>query len=228
MRRFFLCATVLALTLNTPGSLNSASLDNPVITRVEEDWQLIVATPDTTEQGPQATICMSPTSVQSDPFVAFDLNYREYPDFESGGMQVQVWSNNQVIQTATQHRDQFATDNETITWTQSMSLSDSQVTYQVKNGSSMTWGQFGGDDDLQVTFPTSAADLGAYSPDYSANSSGVTWQSNRVTSLTLVQIRYYAGSMLINTDTNPRVIVSNTSSSSDSNGQPSTQNSSGN
>lgn len=213
MRRFFLYATVLAFTLNTPGSITSAYLDNPPITRVEEDWTLVVASPDVVEEGPQITTCMSPTSDKSSPFVAFDLNYREYPDFQAGGMQVQVWSNDQVLRTSTQHDEQLAEVNETITWTQSMSLTGSQVIYRVKNGNSSTWDDFGGDGNLLVTFATSLTDLSAYSPETSATNSGVTWQSNRVSSLVLTSVRYYAGDILVNTDNNPRTVVSNTSNS---------------
>jgi hypothetical protein len=36
--------------------------------------------------------------------------------------------------------------------------------------------------------------------------SGVGWQSNRVTEMTLVQVRYYRGGQLISTDNGPRSV----------------------
>jgi hypothetical protein len=207
MRRALAYATAVGLALGIPLPLNSArSADTQTITRVEEDWQLVIDSPSTDEVGPQITTCMSAVSDGSDPFVAFDMNYREYPDFRPGGMQLQVWSNNQVDGTASQHDDQLAEDGETITWTQSMSLSGSTITYQVKNGQSDTWDEFGGGSNLLVSFSSTAPDLSGYSPDTSAKKSGVTWESNRVTSMTLLRVRYYAGSVLVNTDSTSRTI----------------------
>src|SRR6516225_2505779 len=60
--------------------------------QVEEDWQLVIASPDPDESGPQITTCMSPVSDGSTPFVAFDLNYIDYPPFSPGGLEVKVYS----------------------------------------------------------------------------------------------------------------------------------------
>src|SRR5579864_5748369 len=87
--------------------LGSASAQAPAATdRIEEDWELVIATPDLVAAGPQITTSMSPSAdLTSSPFVAFDLNYREYPDFTPGGMQVQVWSAKQLVGMATQKAD---------------------------------------------------------------------------------------------------------------------------
>src|SRR5438309_1662259 len=90
--------------------------------QVEEDWELVVAATDFDAVGPQITTSMGPSAdPTSSPFVAFDLNYREYPDYTAGGMQVQVWSGKQLVTTATQEYAQLNTANETVTWTQRMS-----------------------------------------------------------------------------------------------------------
>ena len=97
--------------------------------RVEEDWRLVVASPDVDGVAPQITTSMCPVADRTQsPFVAFDLNYREYPTFTAGGYQAQVWSNDQLLQNSSGGKtDQFATANETITWTQRMSLANGQV-----------------------------------------------------------------------------------------------------
>ena len=176
--------------------------------RVEEDWQLVIATPDINQIGHQITTTMSPN--QDDPtcFVAFDLNYREYPTFLAGGMQIQVWEDNAVLATSGQGNAQFSTTGETVTWTQRMSFpGDGTIHYRVKNGQSTTWGQFGqGNGLLTVSFPTTLNSLIGYSADYSAAQSAASWQSNHVTSLTLVQVRYYAAGRLIATDTTSRPV----------------------
>lgn len=177
------------------------------IDRVEEDWQLVVAQPDIEAVGPQITTSMSPVADGSSPFVAFDLNYSEYPSFQAGGMQLQVWSGNELLDTSSEGTAQFNTPGETVTWTQRMSLSNGSIEYQVLNGQSTTWGQFGqSGGNLSVDFASSLADLSGYSPDTSKANSGATWQSNHVTSLTLMQVRYYSNGSLVKIDATPRSI----------------------
>lgn len=199
----FLSASVLI-------SLASAQAQTPVqlIDQVQEDWKLVVRAPDTVGVGPQITTCMSPVSDKSSPFVAFDLNYREYPSFQAGGMQLQVWSGGSVLSTSSQGSNQFSTVNETVTWTQQMSISAGTLTYGIANGRSTTWGRFGqGYGLLNVTFPTTITDLSlTYSPDVSAANSGASWEANYVTSMTLIQVRYYSNGQLIATDSTPRSV----------------------
>jgi hypothetical protein len=179
----------------------------PVPDQVEEDWQLVIAYPDVAGNGPQITTCMSPVADSSAPFVAFDLDYREFPVYQPGGMQIQVWSGNNVVATSSQTGLLFNTPGETITWTQRMKVANGTVNYQIVNGQSVTWGQFGqGNGQLTVSYNTSATSMAGYSPGLSVANSGVTWESNLVTSLMLVQVRYYANGQLIATDTKPRQV----------------------
>jgi hypothetical protein len=85
---------------------------------------------------------------------------------------------------------------------------DNTISYKIVNGQSTTWGAFGSLQGLsRVAFNTSIASLASYSPDTSVANSGVGWQSNRMSSMTLVQVRYYSQGQLISTDTNPRSVV---------------------
>ena len=57
---------------------------------------------------------------------------------------------------------------ETITWTQRLSLSAGSLSFNVVNGQSTTWGQFGqGQGNLGLSVSSTLADLGGYKPDYS-------------------------------------------------------------
>jgi hypothetical protein len=185
--------------------ISQTSADVP--DQIEEDWKLVVGTPDIVGVGPQITTSMSPVGDDSTPFAAFDLNYREYPDFQAGGMQIQVWSGKDVLSTASEGSAQFSTAGETITWTQRMRAISGTITYDVVNGQSTTWGAFGGTGDLGVTFPTTLNSLAGYSPATSVSNSGASWESNYVTQLTLVRVRYYSGGRLIATDTTRRDII---------------------
>ncbi len=185
----------------------TAQSTGPVPDTVQEDWQLVVNTPDIPGVGPQITTCMRPGGPAGTAFVAFDLNYKEYPDFSPGGMQVQVWSNNQIINAASQKSKQLQYPNETITWTQQMSVDTSgNVWYEILNGNSTTWGQFGQGYYLNLGYSSNFSNMSGYSPDTSVANSGVTWEKNLAGSLILVQVRYYANGTLISTDTNPRSI----------------------
>lgn len=175
---------------------------------IQEDWKLVIGIPDPVAVGPQITTVMSPdTTAKPAPFAAFDMNYLEYPAFFAGGMQVQVWSNDKIITAASQGGGLFNTPGEVVTWTQSMWLSEGRIGYDVDNGQSTTWGQFGQGATLRVGFDTQLSSLASYDPDDSANRSGASWESNRVQSLTLVRVRYYSKGVLILTDSTPRVVV---------------------
>jgi hypothetical protein len=207
MRSKLLTALLALSILSFPQSPLLAQ-SPPAADLIQEDWQLVIGTPDIVGVGPQITTAMSPVSDDSTPFAALDLNYREYPQFQAGGMQIQVWSGDNVLSTATHGSDQFSTAGETITWTQQMSVDGSgRITYQVLNGQSTTFGNFGSGNSLTVTYPTSLSNLGGYSPATSAAKSGASWESNYVTQLTLVRVRYYSGGLLIATDSTPRSII---------------------
>jgi hypothetical protein len=202
-------ATVLA-AVALAGSIGLAQTASNPIDRVEEDWVLVIGTPNTDESGPQITTCMSPVSDGSTPFVAFDLNYRDYPSFLAGGLQAKVYSgkNGSVLSSSSQGDALLQTTGERVTWTQRMGLSQGNtVTYTVVNGQSTTWGAFGSSQGLDpLTFTAPISSLANYSPTTSVSNSGVGWQSNRVTSMTLVQVRYYSGGQLVSTDTTSRPV----------------------
>jgi hypothetical protein len=191
------------------GLAGSCLADPPaVFDMVEEDWQLVLTPPLNQDEGPQITTSMSPTSdFTTAPVVAFDMNYREYPDFVAGGMQIQVFSNKDLLTTATQEGGQFNTPNETITWTQQMSVASGQINYQLKNGQSASIGNFPrSQGNLTVSFASTAASLAGYDPAFSFKNSGVTWEKNYVTSLQLVKVRYFLNGTLLLTDSTVRSI----------------------
>jgi hypothetical protein len=177
--------------------------------QIEEDWQVVIASPSAVEVGPQLTTCMSPVTDDSTPFFAFNLNYRDAQSFHAGGLQATVYSNGTVLDSSSQGDALCQTSNETITWTQRMSISgDGRVTCTIVNGQSTTWGQFGDSQGLDsVGFNTSVTSLASYSPTTSVAKSGAGWQSNRVTSMTLKRVRYYRGGVLSSTDNTARTVT---------------------
>jgi hypothetical protein len=200
---------LLLTTFALAGTAGLGQTSSPTIDQVEEDWQLVIASPSPTEVGPQITTCMSPVSDGSTPFFALDMNYLDYPSYRAGGIEAAVISNTNgsVQDYSTQGDGVLGTANETITWTQRLSLSGGTATYTVVNGQSTTWGTFGHDGGLDpVSFTTSVTSLASYSPATSVAKSGVGWQSNRVSQMTLVRVRYYSGGQLVSTDTTSRSV----------------------
>src|SRR3954453_17934315 len=88
--------TSALLTVAAASTVPAQTAAQPDPDAIQEDWSLVVGNPAPLEVGPQITTVMSPVGDPSAPFVAFDLNYREYPYYAPGGMQLQVWSSGRV------------------------------------------------------------------------------------------------------------------------------------
>ena len=205
MRRSFAIAFLAIMPFAL--ALTASATINPLIDGIEEDWQLVVSTPDPNVTCPQVTTLMQLDSNPASAAMFFNLNYRETPAFNPGGLQVKIQDSSQTYATANQGTAQLQTSNETITWTQRLSLSGGVVSYKVNSGNSTTWGSFGvAATDLAVSTPTSRTSLINYNPADSATNSGPGFGSNRLTSMTLLRVRYYQGTTLLSTDTTPRPV----------------------
>ena len=209
LRRTFLLLATTLLTVSTATGQLLPQVPTIDPDAIEEDWVLVVSDPDPVGVGPQITTAMHPDGAVPAKFVAFDMNYREYPSFSPGGLQVQIWAAGQVTGTSTHGNALFNTRAEQVSWTQRMSLVGNMLTYDIQSGSSVTWNQFGQGAQLRVSFPTTVVSLAGYDSNVSATRSGVSWEQNHVTSLTLARVRYYANGQLIWTNNNPKVLVDN-------------------
>jgi hypothetical protein len=201
MRPVFLLLLIGLIPTAVPPSFD----EPPTIDRIEEDWELIIKSTDVPAAGPQITTTMCPGPQEDHPDVNFNLNYRAYPDFVPGGLEIQACDGQDVLATTTSRNGVLQTENETITWTQRITLSGGSVEYQVRSGQSTTWGSFGG-EELSVSFTSGLSDLSGYDSEVSLNKSGVGWQSDHVASMRLMAVRSYSGDMLISTNNTPRTI----------------------
>jgi hypothetical protein len=101
----------------------------------------------------------------------------------------------------------LATPNETIKWTQVMRLEPgNNIVFEVTNGSSTTWGNFGDDGTLKITVVHPGVNLDGYSAEVSVANSGVGFAANRVASLVLKRVRIYTSTGQMTEDTTPRVV----------------------
>jgi len=203
-------APVLVALMALAGSVQAA----PICDRVEEDWEVVIGVPDPTGGGPQIATGMSPVSDDSTPSFVFNLNYRDFPSFAVGGMQVQIWQDELMLSSDNgKGTAQCITSGEKITWTQTMSLSSGTVSLAIDSGKSTTWGKFGQGNQLSVNgnFSTNLTSFAGYSPETSVANSGVPWQRNCVTSMKLVGVRYYKGGKIIASATDSTVRTINLS-----------------
>lgn len=163
------------------------SQSNRVVS-VEEHWELQIGEPDSNVSAPQTTMVMSPTGDLTGQHFLFTLNHVTVPDYQPGGMQVQLWDGEDLVQQSTGHEtDALNHSNETIHWVQRLSLQNGQLTFAVVNGDSQTWSSFGG-DDLTLAVPTTLNSLSSYRPAISLAESQVGFAENRVTALTLTKL----------------------------------------
>jgi len=187
---------VIAATV-TGGSL-TAQVNGTDVYRIEEDWQLVIGTPDNDLVVPQVTCTISPADMNT-AYCAFDVNFHSQPGWSAGGMQVHTWDPSDPIEYSNAVASgTMNTANETVTWTQTMSLNPntSTIRFQVINGNSTTWGNFGGNPvdgfsgHLVLSINTALPNLNSYDPNVSLDNSGVSFGGNEVISQTLMAIRY--------------------------------------
>ena len=196
-----------AFALLLAGSPTSAQGPAGPITKVEEDWELVVGEPDPANNAPQVYIVNTPTGHLDGTYSVFEINNLSLPDYYGGGLQLQTWWGE--INTGSLHHDSLrslATSGETVTFTTQMRVQGNTVRFRVLNGVSTTWGTFGSNDSLTAEKGTSLPDLSAYSPEHSATNSRVGFSGNRVATLKLKRVRYYSGTDLVSTQELNRVV----------------------
>jgi hypothetical protein len=161
------------------------------IVAIEEHWELEVGEPDASSSGPQVCMVTSPTGTLDGDYFVFTLNHHSHPDYVPGGMQVQQWCGEDIVDgkvgpsEGTLHHN-----NETIKWVQRTEVSDGQLTFEILSGESESWGSFGGTGHLRFVINTELTTLNGYRPAISLGESGVSFAGNRVRSLVLRKLRW--------------------------------------
>src|SRR6478609_8826253 len=166
-----------------------ALADSPKVVQIEEQWELSIGVPDAGRSAPQATMVMSPTGNLDSTYFLFTLNCRNFPNYQQGGVQVQRWEGDSVANSGTGSIEEPLSQSEdTVTWTQRVTLHDGNLTFEVVDGSCNSWGHFGNDGSLKLTSETSLDRLNAYKPAISLTESQIGYADNRVRSLTLKKL----------------------------------------
>ena len=172
-------------------SADSFAIDK--ITRIEEDWQLRIQTPNANEGLPAITHVISPTSSLESEHTIVLFNYVDFPKFHKGGMQIQSWNGDDLIGA----RDHPKTGvlsvvNENLKYTIAMEIVSGNLVVEILNGRSTTWGNFGGEGYLKITRPTTLTSLNGYSPLWSVANADVRGGHN-LSIGALVKTTFYSG-----------------------------------
>ena len=197
-----LAAATFAVFLLLPGGIvtgATATDSGPAIVRVEEDWKLVLNEPEAEINAPQFHTAMSPYANADREYAQVLWNYRELPEFESGGLQLELWRGGDDLVRRGAGDQSLSRDAETITWTQRLDASDGALRFQVLNGRSLSWGSFGG-DGMAVAVSAGVPNLNAYSPSVSKGNSAITFGANRVNMLVITEVRRYSAAGLVSAD----------------------------
>ena len=177
------------------------------LTTIEEDWELTITEPDALLSAPQIGTVMTPFEDADTLYLAFAMNHRVNTTFRPGGMELQLWYQEQLLGWNTFGSELMVTPNETITWTQRLEIQGSKLRFSIVNGKSATWGNFGQGESMHLDIATTLTDLNDYHPNVSAKNSGVSFAANRVGTLVLKKVRGYdkQGELLVE-DKDPLVV----------------------
>lgn len=182
------------------GAVLPSSVTAQTVTRVEEDWELVLGVPSPIQDSPQISTWMSPTGSLDDEHFAADFNHAQRPDFSSGGFQVKAFDGEVLVSDRlSDSGDNLDVDYDVVTWTQSLTMANNSLEFSIENGRSDAWGNFG-NGSMKVRFQTSpVTSLNDYSYLKSVEWAGVGFGGNRVESFTLKRVRIYVGGSLYGT-----------------------------
>lgn len=204
-RVLILGAAACTLVIGSPVGAGGGGETDPII-RVEEDWQLVLNEPQSLVSAPQFHTVMSPFASLNSYYAMVIWNYRETfeGDVMPGGLQIQDWNGEAQLGRNSVGTEPLSTTAETVTWTQRLTVNSLQYTYEIVNGHSQTWGNFG--DDMRVCRSPGWSDLSGYSTNVSVANSWITYGANRVDRLVITQVRRYRQSGAVIVDSTPRVL----------------------
>lgn len=160
--------------------------------RIEEDWELQLQQPDPATNSPQLSIYLTPDAEQPSHYFQLQLNHAADANFSGGGFRVSAARNDEVIDEArSESRVILNHPEETIRWTNVMASMNGEILFAIKNGTSVSWGEFGGPEYLLRIPAEEISDLRRYTPRRSAADVDVGFGKNRVQALKLLRVRAY-------------------------------------
>ena len=180
---------VVACTLT---SAKDSIAAEPVVYKVEEDWEMVVNEPDVANNSPQVTFFTSPSTGLDDSYFQLQMNYHADEDYSSGGFHVAAVDGGVVQDEARSvTRKTLSTDDDRLRWTSVMAVIENKALFAVRDGYGQEWGEFGGPDYLVRIVPTPVPDLSKYHHQQSLDNVDIGFGKNRVSGITLKAVRLF-------------------------------------
>jgi len=189
------CLLLMALVFGSCllSGASCANAEDSVITRVEEDWVLVVRNPNPAKTAPQLLNVISPVANLNGVYAILELNHATQPEFSPGGLQLQAWNGEALTAFhPSLCAGSLRFDQETIRYTIVMEVKDGHLTVEVKGGRSDTWGEFGDRGYLKTRMVCGLGDLTQYSAQFSADQSRIGYGRTRVGEFYLDRVRFYS------------------------------------
>ena len=143
-------------------------------------------------------ITISPYGNDNGLHCALELNHRSQPNYRAGGIQLQTWDGESLLDYRNSRSNgTLATSREVIHVTVVLSIEKGALRVEVINGTSSTWGNFGGKGELKSWVPSRIGHLNNYDSTLSIERSKVGYAAHRVRSLTRIAVRKYSAYGLV-------------------------------
>lgn len=207
VHRLFSPVPLVALAVALIGTFATTDQAIGQVTYVEEDWEIQIGTPDPDGEAPQIITAMSSTDRLEDVHAILEMNHATLPDYQAGGMSLQIWSSGTNLDYMVHpHKDKLHVQDEVLTYTMTMKISDGTVRFEVKNGTASSWGNYG-IGGFWRTVTTSQSEFTQYSPATSVKFSKVGYAKHRVKKFYMKESRTYdANGNLLSRDTTDRIV----------------------
>jgi hypothetical protein len=186
LKRAALVTTVVAVVLASAGAAEAGGIYN----RIEQDWELVLNTPDLNFPSPQIVIPMKgrPEGTKTAYFL---INHHDFPEFQKGGGQIQLWEGD-VQQVKSFAGPTLIRDGEVVTWTQYLERKDGKFHFGLSAVAGEAWGtNTAADLGGPVSFVDGNPWFTDYDSAYSVDNVVIMFGDGRVHSLKLLEVRKY-------------------------------------
>ncbi|MBA3312768.1 MAG: hypothetical protein M3552_04365 [Planctomycetota bacterium] len=179
-------AAMICLTL-----AESASAVPGLYSRIEEDWELILNTPDLSFPAPQVVVMMKPATA-SPKTALFLINHHDTPQFNAGGGQIQIWDGDALKTYKSFAGPTLIRVGERVIWTQYMERSGGKFQFGLSHVEGDAWGvNTASDLGGPVSFGDIKPVFDGYNSADSVEGATITFGADRISSLKLLQVRKY-------------------------------------
>lgn len=186
-RRFAALAVAAAGVLALPAA--AAAQIGPIV-RVEQDWEVVIKSPDTNRATPQLALWMRPDPALDAGFLV-TINYQDTPAFATGGVGIQGWHQDACLGSRSHLLGRSPEKDERIEITTFMEIANGKASFGVSKGKSKTFGDLSKAGLTVANVQAGTTSLARYSTQDSVDNCLFTASPERVGMVKITQVRAY-------------------------------------